>query len=156
MKILLVILSCFLTIQATSQTVFERITTEMGTYKINTATPPADKTTKLINELRNARGGFNINEAMEYKLQEDRQKKDINEKQFEYLDSFFRSGTGTVLLNNAVTWIYRNYFTRKDLKQLIHFYRTNAGEKYSKIFPVILLQSAKAAGEIMKGVSLPK
>jgi hypothetical protein len=155
-KILLVILSCILTIEATSQTVFERITTEMGNYKINTATPPADKTTRLINELRKQRGGFNINEAMEFKLQEDRQKKDISESQFIFLDSFFRSGTGRAQLDNAVTWIYRNYYTQKELKQLLRFYKTGAGRKYADTFPLVVMQSLKAAEEIMKGSGLPK
>ena len=60
-------------------TIFDRLTKDLKEYKPDTTAVPDDKITRTIIELRNLRGGFNINEAIEYKLEEDKQKKEIPE-----------------------------------------------------------------------------
>jgi hypothetical protein len=109
---------------------------------------PDDKITKKIIELRNLKGGFNINEAIEYKLQEDRQKGEIAEAEVTRFSAFMTKGNGKKWLDNAVIAIYRQHFTFKELKQLVKFYKTPAGQKMSEQFPVIMMQSLMAAETI--------
>lgn len=134
--------------QKSGAAVFERITKAAASYKLNTSTPPDDKITKKIIELRNLRGGFNINEAIAFKIEEDRQKKEMPEAELKKLADFFTSGQGKTSLDNAVTWIYRDNFNYKELKQVVKFYKTSAGQKMSDNFPVIMLQSLAAAEQI--------
>jgi uncharacterized protein len=128
--------------------VFERIMKGATSYKLNTSTPPNDKVTKKIVELRGLRGGFNINEAIAFKIEEDRRKKEMPEAELKKLSDFFTTGQGKTSLDNAVTWIYRDNFTYKELKQLVKFYKTSAGRKMADNFPVIMLQSLAAAEQI--------
>lgn len=140
--------------QKPNAAVFERITKAVASYKPNTSTPPDDKITKKIIELRNLRGGFNINEAIAFKIEEDKQKKEMPEAELKKLADFFTTGQGKTSLDNAVTWIYRDNFTYKELKQLVKFYKTSAGQKMAENFPVIMLKSLAAAemikAEVMK------
>ncbi|RYF83118.1 MAG: hypothetical protein EON98_10635, partial [Chitinophagaceae bacterium] len=57
--------------------IFDRIAKSMSEFQLDTTAAPNDKTTKKIIELRKLRGGFNINEAIDFKLQEDKQKGDV-------------------------------------------------------------------------------
>lgn len=139
------------TSQKPGAAVFERIMKAATAYKLNTSTPPDDKITKKIIELRDLRGGFNINEAIAFKLEEDRQKKEMPEADLKKLADFFTTGQGKTSLDNAVTWIYRDNFTYKELKQLVKFYKTSAGQKMADNFPVIMLQSLAAAEQIKGG-----
>ena len=43
--------------------IFERIMNEVKSYKLDTSAVPNEKITRKINELRQLRGGFNINES---------------------------------------------------------------------------------------------
>ncbi|MER3465148.1 MAG: hypothetical protein C4329_12790 [Chitinophagaceae bacterium] len=61
----------------TDSTVFERITKGVQKFKPDTSNVPDDKITRTIIELLKVKGDFNINEAIAFKLEEDRQKKDI-------------------------------------------------------------------------------
>jgi len=96
-------------------------------------------------QLRNLRGGFKINEAIDFKIEEDRQKNETSKTEMDKLSDFFKSGNGKRWLDNAVIWIYRSYFTYKELKQLVKFYKTSAGQKMATNFPIIMMQSLKAA-----------
>lgn len=128
---------------------FNRIAQAMENFKPDTSNVPQDKITRTIIKLRNLRGGFNINEAIAFKLQEDLQKKEITQAQYEKLHFYFFEGDGRRYLDNALIWIYRNNFNYKELKQLTKFYKTSAGKKMATQFPIFMLQSL-AAGETIK------
>ncbi|MES2776529.1 MAG: DUF2059 domain-containing protein [Bacteroidota bacterium] len=129
--------------------IFDKISKGVKEYKLDTSLAPNDKITKKIIELRDLKGGFNINEAIDYKLEEDRLKGEIPATEFAKFSEFMKSGNGKKWIDNAVIWIYRRLFTYRELKQLIKFYKTPAGRKMSDEFPVIMLQSL-AAGEMIK------
>ncbi|MGZ8538195.1 MAG: DUF2059 domain-containing protein [Flavisolibacter sp.] len=131
-----------------SNNIFTRITAGMSNFKIDTSYPPHDKITAKIIELRSMRGGFNINEAIEFKIAEDSQNKKMTEKETNDSKAFFNSGNGKRKLDNAVIWIYRNRFSYNDLKKMVKFYRTSAGQKMASDFPIIMLQSLAAAETI--------
>ncbi len=128
--------------------IFERIASEMTHFKIDTTAVPDDKLSKKIVELRALRGGFNISEAMDYKIAEERQKENAPIAELDNMAVFFASGNGKKWLDNAVVWIYRKHFTYHEVKQLIKFYKTTAGKKMADNFPIIMIQSLKAAEEI--------
>ncbi|MDQ3049276.1 MAG: DUF2059 domain-containing protein [Bacteroidota bacterium] len=131
-----------------SSDIFQRITNELKAFKLDTSAVPDDKTTRTILELRTLRGGFNINEAIEFKIEEDRQKGEMTAEELDQLSEFFKHGAGREKLDNAIIWIYRQHFTRSELKQLVKFYKTSAGAKWSAEFPVIMLKSLAAAERI--------
>ncbi len=128
---------------------FNRIAQAMENFKPDTSNVPQDKITRTIIKLRNLRGGFNINEAISFKLQEDLQKKEITQEQYDQVHTYFFEGKGKRYLDNALIWIYRNNFNYKELKQLTKFYKTSAGKKMASQFPIVMLQSL-AAGEGIK------
>lgn len=131
--------------------IFERISVELKNYKLDTSAVPNDKITRLINELRNLRGGFNINEAIEFKIAEDKQKNEISEAEAENLSLYFKKGNGRKWLDNAITWIYREQFTAKELKRLIRFYKSSTGQKMANEFPLLMMKSLMA-GEAIKAI----
>jgi len=131
--------------------IFERIGKEVKDYRLDTTNAPNDKIMRKIIELRNLRGGFNINEALEYKLEEDRQKNEVPKEELDNLSNFFKSGNGKKWLDNAVIWIYREHFSYKELKQLVKFYKTEAGQKMATDFPVIMMQTL-TAGEMIRNL----
>ena len=129
--------------------VFQRIAEGMKNYKLDTLTPPDDKSTRLIVELRELKGGFNINEFLQFKMEEESQKPENDTKEFREAMDFFTTGNGKKWLDNAVINIYRNHYTEKELKALVKFARTNAGQKMASETPLIILQAA-SAGEMIK------
>jgi len=129
--------------------IFEKIGKSVKEFKLDTTMAPDDKITRKIIELRNLRGGFNINEAINFKIEEDRQKNETPKAELDKLSEYFNKGAGKKRLDNAITWIYRRNFTYKELKQLVKFYKTSAGQKMASEFPVIMLQSLRA-GEMIK------
>lgn len=131
--------------------VFERITKGMANFKVDTTAAPDDKITRKIIELRNLGGGFNINEAVAFMLEEDRQKKELRPEQVDSLSAFFTIGNGKRWLDNAANHIYRDHFTYKELKQLVKFYRTAAGKKMATDFPLVVLKSMAAAEMLKNG-----
>ena len=140
---------------ATSPTVehdiFTRIANGVKDFKPDTTVAPTDRITKKIIELRSLKGGFNINEAIDFKIEEDKQKNEVPKEELEKLSVFFKSGNGKRWLDNAAIWIYRHHFTYSELKQLVRFYKTSAGQKTASNFPIIMLQSLKAA-EMIKDI----
>jgi hypothetical protein len=129
--------------------IFDRIAKGVKDFQLDTTAAPNDKITKKIIELRNLRGGFNINEAVDFKIEEDRQKNEVPKAELEKFAIFFKSGDGKRWLDNATIWIYRRQFTYDELKQLVKFYKTSAGQKMATDFPVIMMQSLRAA-ELIK------
>lgn len=128
--------------------IFNRITNDLKNYKLDTTSVPDDKITRTIMELRLLKGGFNINEAVEFKLEEDIQKKEIPESEFENFSLFFKTGNGKKWLDNSIVWIYRQHFTYQELKKLVKFYKTSAGQKIATEFPIVMMKSLAAAESI--------
>jgi uncharacterized protein len=89
--------------------------------------------------------GFNISEAIDFKMQEDEIKKEGAASDRTMLRQSFAGGNGKKWLDNAVVWIYRRHFTFQELKQMEKFYKTPAGKKLATNFPVIMLESLAAA-----------
>jgi len=131
--------------QEKTTSVFNTITKAVQAYKPDTSAAPDDKITRKIIALRNLKGGFNINEAIDFKMEEERQKNDLTPNDFALLSTFFKTGHGKRWLDNAIIHIYRDNFTYKELKQLIKFYNTSVGQKMATNFPVIMLQSLAVA-----------
>src|SRR4051812_2626495 len=69
--------------------IFDRIAQSMNNFKPDTSTAPDDKITRKIIELRSLRGGFNINEAIDYKIAEDRQKNEIPKAEMDRIADYF-------------------------------------------------------------------
>lgn len=134
-----------------SSDIFDRIMKSVKDFQVDTTTPPDDKVTRKILELRSLRGGFNINEAIDFKIQEDRQKGEAPKEAVDKISVFFKSGDGKRWLDNAIIRIYREHFTYKELKQLVKFYRSSAGQKMASGFPIIMMQSLRAA-EMVKNM----
>lgn len=86
-----------------------------------------------------------MGEALSFKMGEERQKGEVPVAQLQQLETFFLAGNGKKWLDNAMVWIYRNHFSAREIKQLVKFYRSDAGRKMSTHFPVIMLQSLAAA-----------
>lgn len=133
--------------------IFKRISTSLETFEIDTSAVPNDKLSEKIKELRKLKGGFNINEAMEYKVAESHSKGELSDIEFEKISVFLNSGNGKKWLENATVWIYRKHFTFGEIKQLVRFYRTSAGQKYASDFPIIMVETVKAAEIIMGSYS---
>lgn len=131
--------------------IFDRIAKDVKEFQLDTTAAPDDKITRKIMELRSLRGGFNINEAIDFKIKDDRQKNEVPKADLEKFATFFKSGDGKPWLDNAMIWIYRKHFTYDELKQLVKFYKTSAGQKMATDFPVIMMQSLRAA-EMIKDI----
>lgn len=156
-----VVIFCFLCVnfvvaQNQKHAVFEKITSTLKDFKVNTTAVPEDQLTKEIRKLRETNGGFNINEAISFKIGEDFTKGDLSQSEAEKLDQFFKSGKGKTDLDNAVIWIYRDSFTTSEVRKLTRFYRSSAGQKLAQNFPIVMLESLKAAEEIMKTYKMTK
>lgn len=153
-KVLLLFIFCLSNSALFAQTplgVFDRIMKETKDFKFDTSAVPNDKISRKIAELRKLRGGFNINEAIEFKLAEERQKNEVPKAELDQLESFFKYGDGKRWLNNATSWIYRKHFSYSEIKQLVKFYKTPAGRKMAADFPIIMMQTL-AAGEGVKAL----
>ncbi len=154
MKNYFVIFCCFFLnfslAQDQKQEVFQKISSTLKEFKVNSTEVPEDQLTHEIRKLRSTKGGFNINEAILFKIGEDQSKGELTKEDAEKLEQFFNSGNGRRDLDNAITWIYRDLYTSAEVRKLTRFYKSSAGQKLSKNFPIIMLESLKAAEEIMK------
>ena len=128
--------------------IFDKIASEMKEFKLDTTAVPNDKLSKRIEKLIRLKGGFNINEAIEFKISEERNKENAPMEELAKIEAFFKDGNGKKWLNNAIIWIYRKQFTLKEINQLIRFYKSSVGQKMSEKFPILMIQSLKAGEEI--------
>lgn len=128
--------------------VFARITQSVKLYRFDTTAVPDDKITRAILELRRLRGGFNINEAILYKLEEEFVKGNLTVEEAAKQRLHFTQGAGKRWLDNATVWIYRNHFTYNQLKGLVKFYKSEAGQQMADAFPVIMVQTLMAAEKV--------
>lgn len=142
--------------QNSGDEVFERISKEVETFTVDTTAVPNDRLTREIKKLREIKGGFNINEAVLYKIAEDQSKGNLSKKDADQLEAYFSTGAGRAKLENAVIRIYRKYFTFPEVKKMTKFYRSAAGRKLSQNFPLIMIQSLKSAEKIGEEYSLQK
>lgn len=128
--------------------IFQTLSSSLKNYQLDTSDVPNDKITKAIIELRKLRAGFNVNEMIEYKIGEDRSKNDSLKEQLNQYEDFITKGNGRRWLDNAVIWMYRKEFSYSELKQIIKFYKTSAGQKMASSFPLLMAESVKAADMI--------
>lgn len=148
MRILIGIFLALLSTIAYSQTesdVFTRITSSAQNFVIDTTAVPDDKLSREIRKLIQIKGGFNIAEAIEYKIAEDKNSGDLSAADAKLVSDFFTTGNGSKWLDNALVRIYREKFTLTEIRSLVKFCKSPAGKKMSEEFPVIMLQSLKAA-----------
>lgn len=138
--------------KSAGKNIFERISTAMTGFNADTSIPPDDRLTRKIILLRNLRGGFNINEVMEFKLAEERQKGEKPAAELERMERFFSTGNGKRWLDHAAIWVYRNHYNYRDIKRMIRFYRSPAGRKTADTLPVIIVQLLAAAENILKAI----
>ena len=125
--------------------IFQRITAEMQSFKIDTSEVPDDRITAKIRELQSLKGVFNINEAISFKLAEEEKENKTPAETLNKLRQSMLSGDGKRWIENAVIHIYRKHFTYRELKQMVKFYKTSAGQKLAEQFPFIMLKSLMAA-----------
>lgn len=151
--LIVIIFSCCIsyTCFAQADSIFDRIVMSVQDFKLDTSAVLNDKVTKKIRELRSLRGGFNINEALSFKLEEGLKKGEISQDEFNKVSDFFKLGQGKIWLDNAMNSIYRKHFTYAELKQLTRFYKTSAGKKMAIDFPIIMMQSIRAT-ELIKEI----
>ena len=151
-KIILLFLFCihFGYSQNTSEAVFNKITTEAMNFKVDTSAVPQDKLTKKIKKLIETKGGFNIYEAIQFKIAEDLNKKEISNSEAQKREQFFTTGKGKKWLDNAIIWMYRNQFSLSEIKKLTQFYTSSVGKKMTEKFPTLMLESMKSAEKIME------
>ena len=131
-----------------SSDIFQRISAELQAFKIDTSAVPEDETTSLIRKLRTLKGVFNINEAIAFKLEEEEKEKKSSKENLDKIRQSMLQGQAKIWLDNAVIHIYRQHFNRKELRQLIKFYKSSAGQKLATQFPFIMMKSLLAAQTI--------
>ncbi|HEU0064746.1 MAG TPA: DUF2059 domain-containing protein, partial [Flavisolibacter sp.] len=119
-------------------------------YHLDTSSVPDDKITRKIRELRSLRSGFNIDVAVNYKMNEDKDNNKMSDQSLASLKEQFTNGKGKRWLENAVIWIYRRKFSYHELKRIVKFYKTSAGQKWADGFPSIVLTSIMAYETIHK------
>jgi len=129
--------------------IFGRITTELKNYRPDTSAVPQDRFTRKIVELRQLRGGFNIDEAIRFKMEEEETKNPGNHETA-LLKEQFTSGPAQRWLSNATIWVYRRQFTYKEIKKLVKFYRTPAGQKLANTQPIVMVETLAAAAMIQE------
>src|SRR6266498_4311332 len=84
----------FFQMKAQDSSVFERIKKAVTEYKIDTSDAPKDKITEKIIELRRLKGGFNINEAIGFKIRKDLEKNASAKETLLKLGESFNNGQG--------------------------------------------------------------
>ena len=147
-NVTLIVICCFYSFafsQKNETDEFKRISESVKNFEVDTTAVPDDKLSEKISEFRKLRGGFNIQAAMDYKIDEAREKNELSQTEYEDLKKFIDEGDGYKWMNNAVIWMYRKNFTVRDMNKLIKFYKSTTGKKMATQFPIVMLQSAKAA-----------
>src|SRR6476469_10130058 len=81
--------------------IYERVTSELASFKPDTSAVANDKITRKIRELRTLSGGFNVNSVIEFKMQEDEHKNELSSAALAHLKQEFENGRGKMWLDNA-------------------------------------------------------
>ncbi|KQR91524.1 hypothetical protein ASG01_14250 [Chryseobacterium sp. Leaf180] len=119
--------------QKTNPDIFNKITAEVANFKVDTSAVPQDRLIAEIIELRQAKGRFNNNEAIVFKISEDHSKGNLTADKAKNMETFFTIGKGKTWLDNAVMRIYRTLFTLSEIEKLTRFYRSSAGQKFAEM-----------------------
>lgn len=148
--IILIMCSHYMSAQDSAERadIFEKINAELRTFKIDTSAVPEDKITIKIRELRELKGVFNINEAIAFKLAEEEKENKISREELTRVRQSMMHGEAKRWLDNAVINIYRQHFSYHEIRQLIKFYKSSAGQKLATQFPFIMMKSLLAAQTI--------
>jgi len=128
---------------------YAKLASEVKSFTADTTAVPEDELTQAIRTLRQTRGGLDAKVAVMLKIKEDVGNGKLKKEQAEKLQAFFTSGQGAKWLENAVIRIYRQHFTLAEIKEITAFYATEAGRKMSENFPVVVMESMKAAETVM-------
>ena len=128
----------------------QRISKEISGFKADTSAVPNDKITKKIEELRKYRGKFNVDALVDIKLAQAKKSHLLSKEQYDQANNFFKKGNGKRWLDNAIIWVYRKHFSYKELKAMVRFYRSTAGQKWASEFPIVAIQNSLAAEQIGK------
>ena len=98
-----------------------------------------EKTTKLISIMHSEQMTNKLFDNM-LQMMTQQSEKSLTKEQQEKLSSFIVSELKDMTkkaVNEYYPKIYDNYFTEKDIKELIKFYKSAAGQKYLKVTPDI-------------------
>lgn len=141
---------------AQSDSIMNKMFREIASFTPDTTMPPPGKKSVLASRLLSYTGILNIDEAIDFKIFESRQKKERPENEISAASEFFNTGKGRRLLNNAMINIYTESFTEVELKRLTKFFKKNTGKKFLRTFPMIMIKGLMAAEYVAKagGVKL--
>jgi len=119
--------------------------------KLDTSAVPDDALTQKIKALRKEKTGLSLETIMLIKISEEQQKDNKRPHDFyDRLKAEISSGHTSKLLDNCFVNIYRRTFTESEIDDLLHFYQTSAGKKFEREFLPLLVESAKAAEQLLK------
>lgn len=118
---------------------------------VDTSAVPNDGLTKKIRQLRKEKTGLSLETIMYIKIMEDQQKDKKRPSEFyEQLREEVKTGHTSILLDNCFVNIYRKTFTEPEIDDLLHFYQTSAGKKFEREFLPLLVETAKAAEQLLQ------
>jgi hypothetical protein len=135
---------------------YAKLASEVRSFSADTTAVPEDELTHAIRELRKNRGGLDAQAAVMMKIGEEAEKGTLKKEEAEKLRASFATGKAAKWLENAVIRIYREHFTLAEIKDIAAFYATDAGKKMSESFPLVVLESMKAAETVMASYAKTK
>lgn len=119
--------------------------------KLDTAAVPDDALTAKIKELRKEKKGLNLETILKIKITEEQQKDTLHSKAFyDAMLNDVTTGKTSKLIDNSLINLYRRNFTEAEIDELVKFYKTSAGKKMDKEYILLMVESMKAAEQLMK------
>jgi len=120
--------------------------------RADTSDVPNDQLTKKILELKKEKTGLGLESLMYIKIMEEQQKPNNPHPKDFYsrLQKELMNGRTAKLIENCYVNIYRRTFTESEIDDLLRFYRTSAGKKLEREFLPLLVESAKAAEQLLQ------
>jgi len=124
----------------------------LNILKLDTAAVPNDQLTKKILELKKEKTGIGLESLMYIKIMEEKQKPNSSRTNdfFDKLQNELATGRTSKLIENCFVNIYRRTFTEAEIDDLIRFYKSSAGKKMEREFLPLLVESAKAAEQLLE------
>ena len=119
--------------------------------RLDTADVPNDQITRKILELKKEKTGLGLESIMYIKIMEEQQKPSSERPKEFYtkLQEEITSGRTAKLIENCYVNIYRRLFTENEIDDLLSFYKSSAGKKMEREFLPLLVESAKAAEQLL-------
>lgn len=119
--------------------------------KADTMLVPEDGLTQRIRLLLNEKSGFGLTQIIFIKILEEKENNKTKPKEFyERIQQEVTSGHAATLMENIMINIYRRNFTETEIETLIAFYKTSAGKKMDKTNMLLLVESVKAAEQLLR------